>query len=132
MFNNLIVKYKGYLYLLFRLIAGALFFQHGAQKILGWFGGQSSVLFSSIWFFGLFEFIGGLAIFLGLFTRLAAFGAVILMLIAYFKVHMPQGIIPIINNGELALLYIAAFLILIAYGSKKNSLEKLIFKKEIF
>lgn len=136
---------KDYFYFVFRVFVGLLFLQHGAQKLFGWLGGPgtpgfagflSTLGFPAPIFFAYIvagiEFFGGLAIALGLFTRLFASLAVLEMLIAYFVIHAPNGLIPIVNQGELALLYFAAFLILIAYGAKKLSLEKAIFKKEIF
>ncbi len=81
---------------------------------------------------GVIEFFGGLALAVGLFTRLAALGGLATMISAYFMAHFPNGWIPIMNKGELALLYFAAFLIFIIYGAGKFSLEHALFKKEIF
>ena len=78
------------------------------------------------------EFFGGLALAVGLFTRLAALGGLATMISAYFIAHFPNGWVPIMNKGELAVLYFAAFLILIIYGAGKFSLERALFKKEIF
>lgn len=105
---------------------------HGGQKLFGWFGGQSQPLASLMGVAGIVELVGGLAIALGFFARLAAFGSAIQMLVAYFKVHAPGGLIPLVNKGELALLYFAVFLVLMAYGSKKWSLEQALLKKEVF
>jgi putative oxidoreductase len=66
-------------------------------------------------------------------TRLAAAGGVVQMLYAYFSVHVPMGgLIPIVNKGELALLFATAFLIVVVHGAKVASLEKAVFKKELF
>ena len=89
-------------------------------------------LFSLFGLAGLIEFLGGIAIALGLFTRLAAFISAIEMLVAYFMVHASKGLIPLVNQGELALLYFAAFLVLKSYGAGKWSLEKALMKKEVF
>ena len=67
-----------------------------------------------------------------MFTRLAAAVSAIEMVIAYFKVHAPNGLIPLVNQGELALLYFVAFLVLMVYGAGKWSLEKALMKKEAF
>lgn len=126
---------KDYLYFVFRVFVGLLFLQHGLQKLFGMFGGlggQSAELFSLMGLAGTIETLGGLAIVFGLFTRLMVFIPAIEMLIAYYRVHLPNGLIPLLNFGELPLLYFAAFLVLIAYGAGKWSLERAIFKKEIF
>ncbi len=130
--NKILKSYHDYLYFVFRVFVGLLFFQHGAQKLLGWFGGNIAVPYSLMFFAGLIETFGGLAIAFGVLTRLAALGSAIEMLFAYFMVHAPQGAIPIINKGELALLYFAAFLVIIYHGAKKWGLEKAVLDKEIF
>ncbi|MEK6949583.1 MAG: DoxX family protein, partial [Nanoarchaeota archaeon] len=124
-------------YFVFRVFIGLLFLQHGLQKLFGAFGGvtgngQPVELFSLFGAAGLIEFVAGIAIAVGLFTRLAAFISAIEMLVAYFMVHIPNGLIPLVNQGELALLYFAAFLALKAYGAGKWSLEKALMKKEVF
>ena len=134
---GLIEKYanKDYFYFVFRVFVGLLFLQHGLQKIFGMFGGvggNTVPLMSLFGAAGLIELIAGIAIALGLFTRLAAVVSAIEMLVAYFMVHAPNGLIPLVNQGELALLYVASFLVLMAYGAGKWSLEKAIMKKEAF
>ena len=125
-------KYSDELYFLFRVFVGLLFAQHGAQKLFGWFGGSGSAqLFSVMGFAGVVEFFGGLALALGLFTRLAAFLGFVVMVGAQVQVHLPQGLVPILNKGELSLLYLAAFLVLFAYGPGKWSLGHKLFKKEV-
>ena len=126
---------KDYFYFVFRVLVGLLFLQHGLQKLFGMFGGlggQSAELFSLMGLAGTIETLGGLGIALGLFTRFWAFFAAIEMLVAYFRVHAPNGPIPLLNFGELPLLYFATFLVLMAFGARRWSLEKAIFKKEVF
>ena len=132
-----ILKYfnNDYLYFIFRIFIGLLFAQHGLQKILGAFGGvggKAVPLMSLFGAAGLIELIAGFAIAFGVFTRLAAFISAIEMLVAYFMAHAPGGLIPIVNKGELALLYFAAFLVLMKTGAGKWSAEKAILKKEFF
>lgn len=138
MLSERIKPYKGCLYFTFRVLVGLLFVQHGAQKLFGAFGSTSYLfgggadLISLMTLAGFIEFFGGLAIVFGLFTRLAALLSGFVVLIGYFMAHAPQGVFPIVNKGELALLYFAVFLVLLAYGSGKWSLEKTLLKKEIF
>ena len=106
--------------------------QHGAQKLFGMFGFQAVPLTSLFGLAGIIEFFGGLAIALGFFTRLAALISALEMGAAYFMVHIPQGLMPILNQGELALLYFASFLVITVYGARRLSLEKALLKKEIF
>ena len=60
------------------------------------------------------------------------FGGGIVMIVALLFVHFPQGINPLANGGEAALLNLAAFLVMKAYGAGKWSLEKALWKKEMF
>ncbi|MFA5961247.1 MAG: DoxX family protein [Parcubacteria group bacterium] len=123
-------------YTVFRLIVSAMFFMHGAQKFFGLFGGIGGhgavPFFSLFWFAGLVEVVVGLLVFFGVFTRLAALLGVIEMLVAYFLVHFPAGLNPLFNGGEVALLYLASFLVMFRYGAGKLSLEKKIRKRELF
>ena len=126
-----------YLYFIFRVFVGLLFLQHGLQKLFGAFGGvagngQPVELFSLFGLAGLIEFVAGTAIAVGLFTRLAAFISAIEMLVAYFMVHIPNSLVPLVNQGELALLYFASFLVLMMYGAKKWGIESAILKKDVF
>lgn len=131
--GDVLKKYHESFYVLFRVLVGLLFFQHGAQKLFGWFTTKAAVpLFSLMGLAGVIEFFGGLAITLGILTRLAALGSILTMLWAYFKVHFANGVIPILNRGELALLYFAALLVIIVHGARKWSLERKLIKKELF
>lgn len=113
-------RYAPQLYALFRIVAGFLFMLHGAQKILGMFGGMgggTAPMLSLPWFAGIIELVGGTLVMIGLFTRPAAFVASGEMAVAYFMVHQPQGGWPIQNQGELAALYCFAFLYIAARGA---------------
>jgi putative oxidoreductase len=109
-------RYEQQLYAIFRVVFGALFASHGAQKILGWLGGPKAdkPLFMLA---GWIELLGGLLILLGLFTGLAAFIASGEMAVAYFMVHARMGWWPVVNKGEAAVLYCFAFLYIAARGS---------------
>jgi putative oxidoreductase len=85
------------------------------------------------WFAGVAEVLGGAAITLGVFTRLAAFLAAIEMAVALFKYILPAGIFPLRpESGEGVLVLIAAFLVMMIYGSGRWGLERLVIKKELF
>lgn len=117
---------------LLRIVAGLMFMQHGAQKLFGvllpadqaWQGPPA--ILSLMWFAGLVEIGAGALIALGVFTRLAAFIAAGQMAIAYFMVHNPQGVWPILNGGELAALYCFVFLMFAAIGGSRYSIDHLL------
>ena len=122
---------KEILYTVARIIIGFIFMSHGAQMLFGILGKEAIPLASSMGVFKLFEFLIGIALILGLLTRLAAIGGAIQMILAYGMAHMSKSLHPLTNGGEAAVLYFAAFLIFIAFGSGKYSLEQAAFKKEI-
>lgn len=132
-YNTFLEKNHEYFYVVFRIVVGLLFFEHGAQKLFGMFGAKASVsAFSLMWFVGIIEFFGGLLIAVGLLTRLAAFASSIVMVGAFTTAHLPNGWIPIMNKGELALVYLASFIFILAKGGGKVNVEKVWLHKEIF
>ncbi len=110
-------------YAAFRIVTGALFAFHGAQKLLGMFGGQIQPVGSMLWIAGVIELVGGILIAIGLFAGLAAFLASGEMAVAYFTAHAPKGTWPIQNQGELAALYCFAFLYIAARGAGWLSID---------
>lgn len=111
---------------LLRVVAGLLFVQHGGMKLFSWFGGMPGgppALLSQIGIGGILEFFGGILIMLGLFTRPAAFLLSGQMAVAYLQFHQPNGMWPIQNHGEPAVLFCFIFLFLAAYGGGDWSLD---------
>jgi putative oxidoreductase len=121
-------QFSPYLYAVLRIVAGALFACHGAQKLFGVLGGVDEAggtvpLFSMMGLAGLIEFFGGLLIAVGLLTSYAAFIASGEMAAAYFMAHFPRGFWPIQNNGELAVLFCFLFLYVASRGGVKWSID---------
>ena len=122
-----------------RIVTALLFMEHGGQKLFGWFGGYG--LPATAGFFeqnlgmapgifwatlaGVLELFGGLVILLGLFTRPVAFILAGEMAVAYFIAHAPQGFWPVLNMGELAVLYCFVFLYLSVAGGGSWSVDHL-------
>ncbi len=113
-----------------RIVAGFVFWQHGAQKLLGWFGGsQVDGLFSMLGIAGVLEFFGGILIVVGLFTRPVAFVLAGEMAVAYFLAHVGGAetlmgrISPLMNGGEPAVLFCFIFLLLTAFGPGRFSVD---------
>jgi len=112
---------------LLRIVAGLLFFSHGAVKLFGWFGGMpaGSTLSLLTRTAGWIEVVAGALVMAGLFTRPVAFIASGEMAVAYFLRHQPQGFWPLQNRGELAALYCFIFLFLSTAGAGPLSLDAL-------
>ena len=73
-----------------RIAAGVLFIEHGLQKLFGFFGGVQGAtvpLMSMFGAAGILEFVGGLLLILGLFTRPVAAILIVEMLVAFFTVQ---------------------------------------------
>jgi putative oxidoreductase len=112
-----------------RIITAFLFIAHGAQKLFGFLAPdtwKAAPTFSRIWVAGALEFVGGLLLLVGLFTRPVAFILSGLMAVAYFMAHAPQGFWPLQNKGELAVLYSFVFLYLAVAGGGEWSLDRLL------
>jgi putative oxidoreductase len=113
---------------LFRIIVGLLFLEHGLAKLLHFphVPMYDAIAVGSMpWIAGVLELIGGLLVTVGLFTRVTAFVLSGEMAVAYFMAHAPQGFFPILNMGELAIIYCFAFLYLAAAGAGPWSVDRL-------
>ena len=112
-----------------RLLVGLMLACHGAQKILGWFakpGQPAEPLGMLMTVGGLIELICGLLIATGLLIRPAAFLASGMMAVAYFTAHAGGGFFPIVNRGELAVVYCWLFLFIFFYGPGRFSIDAMI------
>lgn len=109
-----------------RIMSGLLLLQHGTGKLLKFPAGAVAPTFnlnSMPGYAGVIEFVCGILLVIGLFSRPTAFVASGLMAVAYFMAHAPQGFFPILNRGELAVLYCFVFLYLAAAGPGPWSLD---------
>lgn len=125
------------LYVIFRIGIGVLFFALGIQKLFGLWGmpGGAASFGSLIWFAGAGEFLIGLALIFGVLVRVASFFGVLEMIIAFLIGHViPNNWNwnPASNMGMPALVFGLAFIATLAYGAKKASLERKLFRKEYF
>lgn len=116
-----------------RIIVGFLYLQHGTAKLFGtphvaMFDGLQLV--SLLGLAGILEFVGGLLILVGLFTRPTAFILSGQMAVAYFMAHSPNGFLPILNQGELAVLYCFVFLYFSFAGAGTYSIDAMRNKSE--
>jgi putative oxidoreductase len=110
-----------------RLVVGLLFACHGGQKILGFPPVQKAMELDTLGMIGGYiELIGGFLIALGLLTRFAAFFASGMMAVAYFMVHAKGAFFPIVNRGELAVVYCFIFLFIFFYGPGRLSIDALL------
>jgi putative oxidoreductase len=125
--ERLLARHTEWIYAALRIMAGTLFAFHGIQKIFGLLTTRQTEVFSQLWIGGIIELIGGALIAVGLLTRWAAFLCSGTMAVAYIQFHwklqMSDQFWPIVNRGELALLYCFLFLFFAARGAGKLSLD---------
>src|ERR1700737_4125377 len=113
-FAALRLNSQPYMLSILRIVVGLLYMEHGLAKVLG-FSLQPNhapyALFTlNPGLQGLLELVGGLLLALGLFSRTVAFVLAGNMAVAYFMVHAPRGFFPLLNGGELAIVYCFVFL----------------------
>ena len=130
-----------------RVVLGATFFAHGAQKLLGWFGGHGlratvttfhdhlGIPVPLAYLAVAAEFLGGLGLIFGLLSRIAALGVAATMIVAMFKVHWQFGFF--INwfgdrkgHGiEYHLLAIALAAVIIVHGAGALSMDRALYRR---
>jgi putative oxidoreductase len=123
--------------LILRLFLGFAFMMHGAQKLLGAFGGGGvagvGAMLSKLgvepshmlaWVLSITEFVGGVCVFLGFLTRFWAAGLVIDMAVAVFKVHLANGFFASKNGFELPLAFGVMALVILLTGPGSLSVDR--------
>ena len=130
--NAIAVKCQTLSWTLLRVLSSAMFMTHGYAKLLGanpqpFLGGMGffgiDVGINMLWVAGFIELVGGALILLGLFTRIAAFFAATLMVMAYLTAHAAW--FPTLNNGELAAMYFLVYFAIFAKGAGPISLDSM-------
>jgi putative oxidoreductase len=109
-----------------RIMAALLFLAHGTQKFFAFPAAHPMGVpgtFTLLWFAGAIELVGGILVAIGLFTRPAAFVMSGMSAVAYFYAHAPRAFYPLLNAGELAVLYCFVFLYIAAAGPGRFSLD---------
>jgi putative oxidoreductase len=111
-----------------RIVAGYMFLLHGSSKVLHIPGGSLGLhleLTTLHGWSGILELIGGALVLLGWFTRPAALIVSGEMAVAYWIAHAPRGnpLLPLVNHGELAVLYCFVFLFIAVAGPGALSID---------
>ena len=112
-----------------RIVAGLLFVQHGSAKL---FHAPAQEMFAHLQLMsllglqGVLELVGGGLLTVGLLSRPVAFILCGDMAVAFFIAHFPKGWLPILNGGDLAVLFCFSFLYLWVAGPGPWSLDALL------
>jgi putative oxidoreductase len=126
MYADNLNRYSPYALAVLRIIAALLFIEHGTQKLFNFPPLPSGGLpppFSLFWIGAIMEFVGGLLILIGLFTRPVAFILAGEMAVAYWMVHAPMNPFPAVNGGDAAILFCFIFLLFVFSGSGAWSVD---------
>jgi putative oxidoreductase len=105
---------NNYTYAALRIVTGLLFMFHGSQKLLGWPVPPDGIPAFVTYIAGPIELIGGALVMVGLMTRWAA---------SYWMAHATAALYPILNGGELAIVFCFAFLYISSQGPGIWSLD---------
>ncbi len=125
--ENLLNSWRPRILSVLRIVTGFLYLQHGTQKMFGFPAAQHNPyqLFSLLGAAGVLEVVGGTLILIGLLTRPVAFLLSGEMAFAYFIAHAPRSFWPMLNGGELAVMWCFLFLYLAFAGGGSWSLDNL-------
>ena len=116
-FKSTLSRLAPHLLSVLRIAAALTYMAHGTQKLFGFpAAGPQFPMMSLLGAAGILETFGGLLLLLGLFTRPVAFVLSGQMAVAYFLQHAPRGTWPLVNGGELAVLYCFLWLYISAAG----------------
>ena len=128
--NSFLTNWSPRILSVLRIITGFLVLWHGGQKLFAFPPPEKVAPASALMTFaGILELGGGILILIGLFTRPVAFVMSGLMAVAYFMAHAPGGFLPLVNRGELAVLYCFVFFYLFFAGGGSWSLDNLVRKR---
>lgn len=121
MLGKVLSKHEGKAYAVLRIVSGLLFSFHGMQKIFGILATHPQpAVGSQMWIGGVLELVGGILIAIGLLTVIAAFICSGMMAVAYIQFHwqfaFDSKFFPVVNQGEMALLYCFLFLFVACRG----------------
>lgn len=111
-----------------RIVVALLFIQHGTQKFFGFPSAPANGMPAAMtlaWWQGIIELVGGGLLLIGLFTRPVAFILAGDMAVAYWMVHAPKNYIyPVMNGGDLAVLFCFVFLFLAFAGGGPLGIDR--------
>ena len=118
-----ISKYETQIYAILRIVAGFLFLWHGSQKLFNFPPSGHEIPYYIMFIAGPIEFFGGLLVMTGFWTRWAAFICSGEMAYSYWTVHGIHALLPLVNFGEMAMIYCFLFLFISSKGSGLYSID---------
>jgi len=134
--GNLCASLDRYALPMLRIVLGLILIPHGCQKLFGWFGGAGFARFTTIFenlgykpgalwvtLVALTEFVGGILLILGLFTRAAAAALLIFMINAVWFTQSSKGFFWTAGGSEYSILLLAVALVYLVKGGGAYSID---------
>ena len=116
-------KGRPYVLSVMRIVVALLFIEHGLQKYFG-FPSAGPPMRTLLYVQGVIEIVGGIVLLFGAYTRVVAFILAGDMAVAYFMRHAPRDFFPLVNMGQLAILFCFVFLYLFVAGGGAWSVDQ--------
>ncbi len=118
-------RYRPYILSILRIVVGLLFLQHGLSKVFNFPAPSPVPSLSGLMILAAFlETVGAFLFLVGAYTRIVAFILSGEMAFAYFMAHAPRSFYPLVNKGELAIVYCFIFLYFAFAGGGPLSVDR--------
>jgi putative oxidoreductase len=122
--------WRPYILSILRSVIGLLFLQHGLSKVFNFPAPSPVPSLSGLLILAAFlETVGALLFLVGAYTRIVAFILSGEMAFAYFMAHAPRSFYPLVNSGELAVIYCFVFLYFAFAGGGPLSVDRAVLKQ---
>jgi putative oxidoreductase len=121
-------KGRPYVLSLLRIVVALCFLEHGLQKYFA-FPSAGPPMRPLLYVQGVIEIVGGILLFVGVYTRIVAFILAGDMAVAYFLAHYPRSFFPAINSGDAAVLYCFVFFYIFFAGGGRWSVDRIVLKR---
>jgi putative oxidoreductase len=122
--------WRPYILSILRIVIGLLFLQHGLSKVFNFPAPSPVPSLSGLLILAAFlETVGALLFLVGAYTRIVAFILSGEMAFAYFMAHAPRSFYPLVNSGELAVIYCFVFLYFAFAGGGPLSVDRAVLKQ---
>jgi len=122
-------KGRPYILSILRIVVALCFLEHGLQKYFA-FPSAGPHMRPLLYVQGLIEIVGGILLFVGVYTRIVAFILACDMAVAYFLAHYPRSFFPAANGGDAAVLYCFVFFYMLFAGGGRWSVDRIVLKRD--
>ena len=123
-------RWRPYVLSILRIVVALLFLEHGLSKVFGFPTPGPQHLHGLIILAAFLETVGSALLLLGVYTRVVALILSGQMALAYFMAHAPRGFFPLVNGGQLAILFCFVFLYLAFAGGGAWSLDRAVLRQD--